>query len=78
MRERLQRSYPRGIFNPLGISDEFLFRNNFNDQKNAFYSNKEDFSTLKGIISLQGSVYLAAVIHSLRRMNRDIPLGENS
>ena len=63
-RERLQGSYPRGIFNPLGISDEFLFR--------------KDFSTLKGIISLQGNFYLAAVIHSLRRMNRDIPLGKNS
>ena len=44
--------------------------------KNAVYSNKEDFSTLKGIISLQGNFYLAAVIHSLRRMNRDIPLGK--
>ena len=32
-RERLQGSYPSGMFNPLGISDEFLFRNNFNDQK---------------------------------------------
>ena len=32
-RECLQGSYPRGMFNPLGISDEFLFRNNFNDQK---------------------------------------------
>ena len=55
-RERLQGSYPRGMFNPLGTSDVFLFRNNFNNQnflsKNAFYSNKEDFSTLKGIISL--------------------------
>ena len=31
--ERLQGSYPRGIFNPLGIRDEFLFCNNFNNQK---------------------------------------------
>ena len=31
--ERFQGSYPRGMFNPLGISDEFLFRNNLNVQK---------------------------------------------
>ena len=82
-RERLQGSYPRGIFNPLGISDEFSFRNNFNDQKMHFIRTRKifphfhtDFS--KGIISLQGNFYSAAVIHSLRRMNRDIPLGKNS
>ena len=46
--------------------------------KNAFYLNKEDFSTLKGIISLQGNFDLAVAIHSFRRMNRDIPLGKNS
>ena len=36
-RECLQGSYPRGMFNPLGISDEFLFRNDFNDQKMHFF-----------------------------------------
>ena len=46
------RILPSWDVNPLSISDEFLFRNNFNDQKKAFHSNKEDFTTLKGIISL--------------------------
>ena len=35
-REPFQGSYPRGMFNPLGISNEFFFRNNFNDQKMHF------------------------------------------
>ena len=42
-RERLQGSYPRGMFNPLGISDEFLFRNNFNDQKMHFIRTRKIF-----------------------------------
>ena len=43
MRERLQGSYPRGIFNHLGISDEFLFRNNFNYQKMHFIRTRKIF-----------------------------------
>ena len=42
-RERLQGSYPRGKFNPLSISDEFLFRNNFNDQKMHFILTRKIF-----------------------------------
>ena len=42
-RERLQGFYPRVIFNPLGISDEFLFRNNFNDQKMHFIRTRKIF-----------------------------------
>ena len=42
-RERFQGSYPRGMFNPLGISDEFLFRNNFNDQKMHFIRTRKIF-----------------------------------
>ena len=33
----------RGIFNPLGISDEFLFRNNFDDQKLHFIRTRKLF-----------------------------------
>ena len=43
--------------------------------KKCIFSNKEDFSTLKGIISLQGNFYLAAVIHSLRSEQR-YPFGK--
>ena len=43
MRERFQWSYPRGMFNPLGITDEFLFRNNFNDQKMHFIRTRKIF-----------------------------------
>ena len=46
---------------PLGICD-CLFRNNSNDNKNAFYSNKEDFFTPKGIISLMNNFYSAGGI----------------
>ena len=42
-RERLQGSYPRGMFNPLGISDEILFHNNFNDQKMHFIRTRKIF-----------------------------------
>ena len=42
-RERLQGSYPRGMFNPLGISDELLLRNNFNDQKMHFIRTRKIF-----------------------------------
>ena len=31
------------MFNPLGISDEFLFRNNFNDQKMHFVQARKIF-----------------------------------
>ena len=48
-------------FNPLGICD-FLFRNNSNDNNNAFYSNKEDFFTHMGIFSLMNNFYSAGVI----------------
>ena len=65
------------MFNPLGMSDNFLFCGKIND-KNAFYSNNEDFFTPKGIISLQSNFYLAAVIYSFRRMNIDVSLGKNS
>ena len=41
--ERLQRSYPRGVFNPLGIRDEFLFCNNFNDKKMHFIRTRKIF-----------------------------------
>ena len=44
-RERLQGSYPRGIFNPLGISDEFLFRYNFNDKKCILFEQGRFFHT---------------------------------
>ena len=77
-RNNLSTRERRGIFNPLGISDEFLFRNNFDDQKMHFIRTRKIFPHSRGIISLQGNFYLAAVIHSLRRMNRDIPLGKNS
>ena len=40
-RECLQGSYPRGMFNPLGISDEFLFCNNFNDHKMHFIQTRK-------------------------------------
>ena len=46
---------------PLGIRD-YLLRNNFNDNRNASYSNKEDFFTRKGIISLMNNFYSAGVI----------------
>ena len=51
-------------FYPLGLLACFdcLFRNNSNDNKNAFYSNKEVFSTPKGIISLMNNIYSAGVI----------------
>ena len=42
-RERLQGSYPRGMFNPLDISDKLLFRNNFNDQKMHFIRTRKIF-----------------------------------
>ena len=48
-------------FYPLGIRD-YLFRNNSDDNKNAVYSNKEDFFTPKGIISLMKKFYLAGAI----------------
>ena len=48
-------------FDPLGICD-CLFRNSSNDNKNAVYSNKEDFVTPKGIISLMNNFYSAGVI----------------
>ena len=48
MRECLQGSYPRGMFNPLGISNEF---DNFNDQKMHFIRTGRIFPHL-GIISL--------------------------
>ena len=48
-------------FYPLGIRD-CLFRNNSNDNKNATYSNKEDFFTPEGIISLMNNFYSAGVI----------------
>ena len=48
-------------FYPLGIRD-CLFRNNSNDNKKAVYSNKEDFFTPKGIISLVNNFYSAGVI----------------
>ena len=38
-----QGSYPRGMFTPLGVSDEFLFRNNFNDQKTHFIRTRKIF-----------------------------------
>ena len=44
--EHFQGCYPpRGMFNPLGISDEFLFRNNFNDKKiwKIFPHSRESF-----------------------------------
>ena len=50
----------RGSY-PLGIRD-CLFRKNSNDNKNAFYSNKEDFFTPKGIISQMNNFYSAGVI----------------
>ena len=47
----LSRILPSWMFNPLGISDEFLFRNNFNDHKmhfirarNIFPHSRESFS----------------------------------
>ena len=45
----------------LGICDS-LFCDNSDNNKNAFYSNKEDFFTPKGIISLMNNFYLAGVI----------------
>ena len=48
-------------FYPLGIRD-FLFRDNSNYNKNAVYSNKEDFVTPKGIISLMNNFSSAGVI----------------
>ena len=44
-------------FYPLGIRD-CLFRKNSNDNENAFYSNKEDFFTPRGIISMMTKVLL--------------------
>ena len=41
--ERLQGSYPRGMFNPLGISDEFLFRNNSYHEKMHFIRTRKIF-----------------------------------
>ena len=48
-------------FYPFGISG-CLFLNNSNDNKNAVYSNKEDFFAPKGIISLMNNFYSAGVI----------------
>ena len=48
-------------FYPLGIRN-CLFRNDSNDKNNAVYSNKEDFFTPKGIISLMNNFYSAGVI----------------
>ena len=45
----------------LGTRD-CLFRNNTNDNKNAFYSSKEDFFTPKGIILQMNNFYSAGVI----------------
>ena len=42
-RERFQGSYPRGCLILLGISGEFLFRNNFNDQKMHFIRTRKIF-----------------------------------
>ena len=47
-RERLQGAYLCEIFNPLGISNEFLFRNNFNDQKMHFIRTRKIFPHSKG------------------------------
>ena len=58
--EHFQGSYHREFY-PFGICD-CLFRNNCNDNKNAFYSNKEDFFTPKGIISLINNFYSAGVV----------------
>ena len=62
-------------FFPLGISDS-LFRNNSNDNKNAVYSNKEDFFTTKRIISLMNNFYSAGVIQRFCRMKGDVSLGK--
>ena len=64
-------------FYPLGIRD-CLFRNNSNDNKNAVYSNKEEFFTPKGIISLMTNFYSPGVIQRFRRMKGDVSLGKNS
>ena len=48
-------------FYSLGIHN-CLFRHNSNDNKNAFYPNKEDFFTPKGIISLMNNFYSTGVI----------------
>ena len=58
--EHFQGSYPYEFY-PLGMR-YCLFRNNSNDNKNAFYLNKEDFYTLKRIISLMNNFYSAGVI----------------
>ena len=72
-RERFQGSYLRGCLILLGLSDEFLFCNNFNDHKMHFIRTRNIFPH-----SREGNHYFAAAIHSFRRMNRDIPLGKNS
>ena len=50
-------------FYPLGIRD-CLFRKNSNDNRSAFYSNKEDFFTPKGTILLMNNFYSAGVIQT--------------
>ena len=72
--EHFQGSYPCEFY-PLGISD-CLFRNNSNDNKNAYYANKEDFFPPKGIISLMNDFYSAGVIQRFCCMKGDVSLGK--
>ena len=70
---------PSWMFNPLGISDEFLFHNNFDDQEMHFIRTRKIFPLSRESFPCSfRQLYLAAAIHSFRRMNRDIPLGKNS
>ena len=43
---------------------------------NAFYSNKEDFFTPKGLFSLMNNFHLAGVIQRFCGMNRDVSSGK--
>ena len=52
-------------FYPLGIRD-CLVRNNSSDNKNAIHSNKGDFFTPKGVISLMNNFYSAGVLQRFR------------
>ena len=63
-------------FYPLGIHD-CLFHNNSNDNKNASYSNKEDFFTPKRIISLMNNFYSAGVIQKVLLNERRCLFGKN-